>query len=85
MGQLKALGKTWLFHIIYQYMTQLGKLIIVAGLVLAVVGALIWLLGKSGFRGLPGDIHYEGKNVKFYFPIITCLLLSALFTLAFWI
>ena len=66
-------------------MTQTGKLIIVAGLVLVVVGALIWLLGKSGFRGMPGDIHHEGKNVKFYFPIVTCLLLSALFTLALWI
>lgn len=66
-------------------MIQSGKLILVAGLVLVVIGALVWVLGKSGFRGLPGDINYEGKNVKFYFPIITCLLLSALFTLALWI
>ncbi|UCD29451.1 MAG: DUF2905 domain-containing protein [Planctomycetota bacterium] len=66
-------------------MIQLGLVIIVPGLLLVAVGGLVWLLGKTGFRGMPGDINYQGKNTRFYFPIITCLVLSALLTLALWI
>ena len=66
-------------------MTQAGRAILVAGLVLAVVGALIWGLGKLGFKGLPGDLRIESGGVKIYFPIATCLVLSALLTLALWL
>lgn len=56
-----------------------------AGIVLAVVGLAVWGLGKAGFRGLPGDIQYESGNVRFYFPIVTCVLLSLLFTFGMWL
>ena len=57
-------------------MTQIGKGIIVAGAVLMVLGALLWLMGKVGFRGLPGDIRYESHTLSFYFPLATCLAIS---------
>lgn len=60
-------------------------MLLVMGLVLAAVGGLLWALGKTGFRGLPGDVAYEGQNVRFYFPIVTCILLSILLTLGMWV
>lgn len=66
-------------------MTSIGKMIVIAGLALIVVGGVLWLLGKSGFRGLPGDIRYESDNVRFYFPIVTCLVLSILLTGLAWL
>ncbi len=56
------------------------------GLVLAGVGVLIWASGKIPFLGrLPGDLRFEGPNFKFYFPLATCLLLSAAGSLLLWI
>ena len=66
-------------------MTDLGKAIMLFGVVLAVIGALVWALGKSGFRGLPGDVSYQGEHVRFYFPIVTCIVVSIVFTLAMWL
>jgi hypothetical protein len=66
-------------------MTQLAKLIIIFGAVLIVLGGLLWILGRFGFRGLPGDISYESERVKVYFPIVTCIVLSILLTLGLWL
>jgi len=66
-------------------MTDLGKLLILIGVALAVVGAVVWGLGRIGFRGMPGDISYEGPHVRFYFPIVTCVILSILLTGGLWI
>jgi DUF2905 family protein len=65
----------------------LGKLLLVAGVFLAAAGALLTLDGKLPFRlgRLPGDIAYQGRHGSFYFPIVTCLILSAALTLLFWI
>lgn len=57
-------------------MIDIGKYLVAAGLVLIAIGATVWALGRTGFRGLPGDIRYEGENFRFYFPIVTCLALS---------
>lgn len=65
-------------------MAEFGKLIVLLGLVLIVIGGVTWALGRSGFRGLPGDIVYTSGNVRIYFPIVTCILLSILLTLALW-
>jgi hypothetical protein len=64
-----------------------GRMLIVLGLVLVVAGVLITFAGRLPFRlgRLPGDIAYHGKNTSFYFPIVTCLLLSAILTLVMWI
>jgi len=66
-------------------MQNFGKAILLIGLLLIVVGAAIWGLGKAGFRGLPGDFVYKTDNVRIYFPIVTCLVLSALLTLLLWL
>ena len=67
-------------------MNDLGKWMVVAGLLIAAVGALLWLgAGKSWLGRLPGDIHYTRGNFSFYFPLATCLLLSLLLTLLLWL
>ena len=60
---------------------------LLCGVVLAIAGALLMLGGKLPLRlgRLPGDIAYRGKSGTFYFPVVTCLLLSAGLTLLFWL
>lgn len=57
------------------------------GLVLAAFGFLLTFAGRLPFKigRLPGDIFVQGKNSTFYFPIVTCLILSAVFSLVMWI
>ncbi len=66
---------------------ETGKLLIVLGFVLAGVGALLVFGGKLPFRlgRLPGDIAYQGRNGSFYFPIVTCILLSVVLSLLMWV
>jgi hypothetical protein len=67
-------------------LNELGKVLVVLGLALVVVGALLWSgLGKGWLGRLPGDIHYTRGNFSFSFPIVTCLLLSVLLTLFLWL
>jgi hypothetical protein len=62
-------------------MESLGKILVIAGLSLAIVGVLLWSgLGKSWLGRLPGDIHVERGNWGFYFPIVTCLVISIILT-----
>lgn len=66
---------------------ELGKLLIVAGVCLAAVGAWFVFGGRAPFRlgRLPGDIAYHGRHGGFYFPIVTCIVLSLLLTLILWL
>ena len=67
-------------------MTELGKFLVISGVILAVLGALLWSgVGKGWLGKLPGDIHYTKGNFNFYFPIVTCLLVSAILTLVLWL
>lgn len=67
-------------------MNELGKALVLLGVVIAAVGALLWSgVGKGWLGRLPGDIHYTRGNFSFYFPIVTCLLLSALLTFILWL
>lgn len=62
--------------------SDLGRLLIVAGGLLAAVGLVVMLAGKVPFLGrLPGDIVYRKGGFTFYFPLVTCLLLSLVLTL----
>jgi hypothetical protein len=65
----------------------LGRFLITAGILLVVVGLLVNFGGRLPIRlgRLPGDIHIQGKNGSFYFPLTTCLLLSVLLSLVMWI
>lgn len=66
---------------------QLGKTLIYAGLALVALGLLVLAGDKLPFRlgQLPGDINYRGKNTSVSFPIVTCLLLSAIASLVMWL
>ncbi len=65
--------------------SEIGKLLIVVGLVIAAVGAvLVWFPGLRLGR-LPGDISFEFKGGRFYFPVVTSLLVSVLLTLLIWL
>jgi hypothetical protein len=63
-----------------------GWMLLVLGLVIAGVG-LVWILAPSipWLGRLPGDIRIERENFRFYFPLVTCLLLSLVLTLLVWI
>ena len=66
--------------------TNPGKLLIILGLALATVGLLLTFTGKIPLIGkLPGDLRIERENFTFYFPLGTCLLLSLLLSLIFWL
>ena len=66
---------------------ELGKLLLIFGLVLVAVGALLTLGPKLPGRlgHLPGDIIIRRENFTFYFPLITCLVLSVILSLVFWL
>jgi hypothetical protein len=65
-------------------MQQLGKFLILFGVVIVVLGIALAFVHRVPFLGrLPGDIHIERKGVSFYFPLTTCLLLSLALTLIF--
>jgi DUF2905 family protein len=64
-------------------MDQLGRLLVISGIVLAVVGFILMLGPKLPFRlgRLPLDFHYQRDNFSFYFPLGTSILISVLLTL----
>ena len=67
---------------------QLGRFLVIVGVVMVGVGLLVMAGSKFSFFGfgrLPGDIIYKGKNTTFYFPIVSCLILSAVLTFVFWL
>ena len=61
------------------------RFLVVLGLAIVVAGLLWPYLGKLGLGRLPGDIVIERENMTFYFPLMTCLLLSVLLSLVFWV
>lgn len=61
---------------------------VIAGVVLVGAGLLVMAGSRFSFFDfgkLPGDITYKGRNSTFYFPIVSCLVLSAALTLVFWL
>jgi ABC-type tungstate transport system substrate-binding protein len=70
-----------------RYDQSVGRTIAGLGLVLVVVGMLMMLGERFQIRlgRLPGDIAWEGKNGSFYFPVVTCVLVSLVLTLGMWI
>ena len=67
-------------------MNELGKVIFVVGAVIAMVGLLMWMgVGRGWFGKLPGDISYSRGNFSFYFPLVTCLIISVVLTLIMWL
>jgi hypothetical protein len=63
-----------------------GWILLIVGLFIAGIG-LVWIIAPSipWLGRLPGDIRYEGANVRFYFPVVTCLLLSLILSGLIWL
>ena len=66
---------------------ELGKALLLFGILLAAAGGVLLLGARLPLRlgRLPGDIAFQGRHTTFYFPVVTCLLLSLALTLIFWL
>ena len=64
-------------------MNDLAKWLMIIGVIIILIGALVWLGSKIGipFGQLPGDIHVTGENSSFYFPIVTSIVVSIILTI----
>jgi hypothetical protein len=61
------------------------KLLVTAGILLVAAGLLWPYLSRLGLGHLPGDIAIQGEHGGVYFPIVTCVLVSLVLTLIFWL
>ncbi|BCS53715.1 DUF2905 domain-containing protein [Geobacter sp. SVR] len=67
-------------------MNGLGRSLILLGLIIAAIGVLVSLVPRLPWLGkLPGDIYIKRENFSFYFPLATCILLSALISFIVWL
>lgn len=68
-------------------MVQVGKALVAIGAILVVVGALLLLADRLGIPlgRLPGDFSYRGRNVSFFFPLATSILISILLSLVLYL
>lgn len=66
---------------------ELGRTLLMLGMFILLVGTFFYFGGKLPFRlgRLPGDIVHKGEHTTFYFPIVTCLVLSVGLSLLFWL
>ena len=65
-------------------MPEFGKFLVILGAVIIVLGLLLWSgVGSSWLGRLPGDIRIERGNSAFYFPIVTCIIISIVLSLIF--
>ncbi len=60
---------------------QIGPFVVVAGILIVLIGILVWTGGLSWFGRLPGDIRIERGNVRIYIPLISMLLISVAATI----
>jgi hypothetical protein len=67
-------------------MGDIGRALVVVGVVLVVMGVVLLLVGRiPGLGRLPGDLHVQRGNWTFYFPLATSLVLSVVLSLIFWV
>ncbi len=61
----------------------MGRLLVMLGVALVVIGGIVMLLGRTGLPlgRLPGDLLYRGKNTTFYFPLASCILISVVLSI----
>ena len=65
-------------------MPEVGKFLVIIGIAIVVLGFILWTGIGAGFLGkLPGDIRIERGNSVFYFPIVTCIVISIVLSLIF--
>lgn len=68
-------------------MVDLGKMLVGLGLLIAAAGAVLLIAARLGLPlgRLPGDIAFKGKNVSFYLPLGTCILISVVLSAIFYL
>lgn len=66
-------------------MKDIGRLLIIAGVAIAILGLIFTVAGRAGLGRLPGDFVYRRGNFSFYFPLMTSILLSVILTLILWL
>jgi hypothetical protein len=67
-------------------MAPIGKMLVIAGLLVAAIGALLMFSDKIPFLGkLPGDISIKKENFQLYIPLTTCVVISILLSLVLWL
>lgn len=65
-------------------MAPIGKTLMILGLAIVAIGAALWVFSSVPYIGkLPGDIYLRRGNVTFYFPIVTCILISVVISIVF--
>jgi hypothetical protein len=66
---------------------ELGRALLILGVISAIVGGLFYFGARLPLRlgRLPGDIIHRGEHTTFYFPIVTCLVISVILSILFWI
>jgi hypothetical protein len=64
---------------------QIGKLLIAIGTAVVLLGLLFLLLGQLGLFKLPGDLQFGSKNWRIFIPITSCIIISIILTLLFWL
>ena len=63
-------------------MRELGKFVVIIGIIMTLVGLVIWSgIAPKWLGRLPGDIRIEREHSTFYFPIVTCIILSIVLSL----
>ena len=66
-------------------MNEIGKILVIVGFALVVVGALLWMGFGKWLGKLPGDVHYTRGDFSFHFPVVTCVVISVVLTIILWL
>lgn len=66
-------------------MQSIGRILMLAGVALAAIGAVLWLYGRAGGTWLPGDLVIEKPGFRLYFPVVICLVISVFLTVIAWL
>ena len=67
-------------------MPDVGRILVVVGLVITGLGVLLWSgFGRGWLGQLPGDVNYQRGNFSLHFPIVTCILVSIVLTILSWL
>ena len=67
-------------------MSEMGRTLVIVGLVLTAVGALLWAgFGRGWLGRLPGDVHVQRPGFEFHFPVVTCLVVSVVLSVLAWL
>jgi multisubunit Na+/H+ antiporter MnhG subunit len=62
---------------------QISKILLSIGAVLLVIGVIFFALSKLGINRLPGDIYVKKEGFSFYFPVVTCIIISIVLSIIF--